>query len=217
MKVLYSALILVGLTMTVYFGYQWVSGTQAAEDISQDELQAFASNIPEEKDEEEVSMDEDVVDADPEGMSQPVMSDELDLFTVGAEMSRLIIPEIEKTYKTYWGTDDATLKQGVGMYVSKWTTTPDENRHTVLSGHRDTVFSELDAVERGDLLYLEYEGNRYQYEVDDIWITDAEDRTVIVDKDEATLTLTTCYPFDFFGSAPDRYIIQSKLVDVTTL
>ncbi|MGA9290749.1 MAG: class D sortase, partial [Anaerobacillus sp.] len=35
---------------------------------------------------------------------------------------------------------------------------------------------------------------------------------VIIKKDSPTLTLTTCYPFDFLGSAPDRYIIEANLV-----
>ncbi|HDR8182695.1 TPA: hypothetical protein QC116_002048 [Bacillus thuringiensis] len=35
------------------------------------------------------------------------------------------------------------------------------------------------------------------------WITDAEDRTVIVEKDKPTLT--TCYPFNYIGDAPDRF------------
>ncbi|TKH84963.1 sortase domain-bontaining protein, partial [Bacillus cereus] len=46
------------------------------------------------------------------------------------------------------------------------------------------------------------------------WITDSEDRTVIVEKSEPTLTLTTCYPFDYIGDAPDRYIIESSLLSI---
>ncbi len=59
---------------------------------------------------------------------------------------------------------------------------------------------------------VEYEGESFTYEIKEIWITDENDRTVIVKKDKPTLTLTTCYPFDFIGSAPDRYIIQAELV-----
>lgn len=35
---------------------------------------------------------------------------------------------------------------------------------------------------------------------------------VIVEKDEPIATLSTCYPFTYIGSAPDRYIIQAHLV-----
>ncbi|WP_369874313.1 class D sortase [Alkalicoccobacillus gibsonii] len=210
LRVVYSALIIIGLTMTGYFGFQWINGTQAAESVSQEELKQI-------EDAKTVTVENEVTETEEEPTTDPIMSDEIELFDVGSEMSRLIIPKIEKSYKTYWGADDATLKQGVGMYVSQWTTTPDEKRHTVLSGHRDTVFSELGSLNEGDVLYLEYEEQRYEYEISEIWITDADDRTVIVDKDAATLTLTTCYPFEFLGSAPDRYIIQSKLIGQTAL
>lgn len=52
----------------------------------------------------------------------------------------------------------------------------------------------------------------YTYEIQKMWITHADDRTVIVKKEEPTLTLTTCYPFDYIGDAPDRYIIEAKLI-----
>lgn len=42
------------------------------------------------------------------------------------------------------------------------------------------------------------------------WITDAEDRTVIVEKDEPTFTLTTRYPFNYIGDAPDQYYYYLK-------
>lgn len=136
------------------------------------------------------------------------------LSTLPEEVGRLVIPAIETGYSIYWGADEETLDQGVGMYVSEWTTTPDQQRHTVLSGHRDTVFAGLGEMEIGDSVFLEYGGQRYEYAVEKTWITDAEDRTVIIDKDEATLTLTTCYPFDYIGYAPERYIIRASLIGV---
>lgn len=50
-----------------------------------------------------------------------------------------------------------------------------------------------------------------------MWVTDAEDRTVIVDTNEATLTLATCYTFDYIGYAPELYIIQSQLIGVQAI
>ena len=97
------------------------------------------------------------------------------------------------------------------MFVSDLTTTPSGNGHTVLSGHRDTVFTELGQLKENDQLIVEYENKTYTYEINKHWITDSEDRTVIVEKSEPTLTLTTCYPFDYIGDAPDRYIEASLL------
>ncbi|SER98626.1 class D sortase [Salisediminibacterium halotolerans] len=131
----------------------------------------------------------------------------------GDEIAVLKIPELEKQYKTYWGTDDETLDQGVGMHESEWTSTPDEKAHTLLSGHRDTVFRELGELQKGDQMIVIYNSVSYIYTINDIWITSAEDKSVVVGKNDATLTLSTCYPFYLLGDAPDRYIIQAELTE----
>lgn len=130
----------------------------------------------------------------------------------GSEVAKLIIPKLDLSYDVYWGTDENTLKEGVGMYVSQWTTVPNSvGGHTVLSGHRDTVFTKLGDLKKGDTLKVRFDDKIYQYQIDKIWITDPDDRTVIVKKKDPTLTLTTCYPFHYIGHAPKRYIVQAKL------
>ncbi len=212
MNKVYTIILIAGLSMTGYFGFQWWQSVQAAEMVSLEEIEGWkktASNSAEPLNE---PAPKSLLSEDQE--SQPVMSSDMNSYQQGEEVGRLVIPAIETGYSIYWGADEATLDQGVGMYVSEWTTTPDQQRHTVLSGHRDTVFTGLGEMGIGDSVFLEYGGQRYEYAVEKTWITDAEDRTVIVDKDEATLTLTTCYPFDYIGYAPERYIIRASLIGV---
>ncbi|MFD1862812.1 class D sortase [Planococcus chinensis] len=135
---------------------------------------------------------------------------------LGEETASLIIPKLEKKYSVFWGADEETLKQGVGMFISSLTTVPGGNGHTVLSGHRDTVFTGLGELEESDVLMIEYDSGVYVYEITGTWITHEDDRSVIVAKDESTLTLTTCYPFDYIGYAADRYIVQAKLVSASS-
>ncbi|WP_273831662.1 class D sortase [Guptibacillus sedimenti] len=206
MNKLYALVMCAGIVMAGYYGYEWWQGTQGVEQVSAEETKQWKSEKGSEATMEESGKVQEVL-----------MSDQIKQFKVGQEVGRLVIPTIEKGFKTYWGTDEDTLSQGVGMYVSQFTTTPDQKRHTVLSGHRDTVFTDLQNVEKGDAVFLEYDGKRYEYAVVDMKIVDESDRTVIVDKEEATLTLTTCYPFDFIGSAPERYVIQSELVYVSDM
>ncbi|WP_175559314.1 class D sortase [Sediminibacillus albus] len=130
----------------------------------------------------------------------------------GESVGELEIPRIGNHYEIFWGTGAEVLKKGVGLHDSQWTVAPDRSGHVVLSGHRDTVFRKLDQVKSGDHLYVTFEGTTYDYQVKKIWITDKDDRSVIVSKEDPTLTLTTCYPFNFVGSAPKRYIIQAGLV-----
>lgn len=196
------SLIAIGLGIGLYNFSIWYIGTTAAQDFTAEETQKAESlqQLVELNTEENPSFD-----------PSSIVTTELD-YSLGDETAALFIPRIEKKYDVYWGTDDDTLDKGVGMYVSDLTTVPGGNGHTVLSGHRDTVFTKLGQLELTDTLFVEYDETTFIYEITDIWITDEDDLTVIVEKDESILTLTTCYPFDFVGYAPDRYIIQAEMV-----
>jgi sortase A len=194
-------LLLAGLAIALYGFSEWHSGKTAAQDLTKEEVVDFS------KIEKEAAQELPSIPAAPE----PILTSDVER-ELGEEAGTLVIPKIGQKYSVYWGADDSTLKKGVGMYVSDATTVPGGNGHTVLSGHRDTVFTQLGELKKNDTLIVEYENEKYVYEIADMWITDKDDRTVIVPKDEPTLTLTTCYPFDFFGKAPDRYIVQAKLV-----
>jgi sortase A len=129
----------------------------------------------------------------------------------GEEIAKLLIPSIHKSYPVFLGTEPGILKKGAGLYNSKWTTLPSIKGHTVISGHRDTVFRDLRFVKEGSTLEVLFQGQLFKYQVKKIWVTDKDDHTVIVKKEEPTLTLTTCYPFFYVGNAPKRYIIQASL------
>ncbi|WP_143415028.1 processed acidic surface protein [Geobacillus sp. E263] len=53
----------------------------------------------------------------------------------------------------------------------------------------------------------------FTYKVRKVRIVDADDRTVIVPKPKAILTVSTCYPFGYIGAAPKRYILVANLVE----
>ena len=46
-------------------------------------------------------------------------------------------------------------------------------------------------------------------------VVDPEDVSVLDPTAERTLTLVTCYPFYFVGSAPQRFIVRAVRVGVT--
>jgi sortase A len=130
---------------------------------------------------------------------------------VGEKIGTLEIPTIDASLPIIHGTDEDELEKGVGHY--KGSVLPGEPDHSVLSGHRDTVFRNLKDVQLQDTLVVTTSAGRFVYEVDDIYIVDQYDQSVITPTSNATLSLTTCYPFTFVGSAPERYIIHSVLVD----
>jgi len=218
MRVISWGLIVLGITFISYHSIQYFQSTQSVSEYEAAETEDSKNNSAYEKGveaEEKNGVDEEEKNDDATEKTQEekekIMSDEMKRYNIGEDVATLKIPKLDKQFTTYWGTDEDTLQEGVGMYVSEWTVTPDEIGNVVLSGHRDTVFTGLDQLEDGDKLELVYQGETYEYSIQKSWITNPEDRSVIVDKDESVLTLTTCYPFDFVGNAPERYIIEAVL------
>lgn len=130
----------------------------------------------------------------------------------GDSIGKLYIPKLNAELPIVEGIDEDDLAQGVGHYTG--TAFPLQQDQIVLSGHRDTVFRGMGNLELGDQFIVEMDYGKFTYEIVETFITDPDDRTVIVPHDEEVLTVTTCYPFNFIGSAPQRYIINALPVDV---
>lgn len=206
-------LIVIGISIFSYYFLEWYGARQSAESLTTNEVKYYETSTPSK--ENETTNTEQPKAETSSNPEEPVQIPASKVnHQLGDKVAYLIIPKIQKKYSVYWGTDDKVLKKGVGMFVSDLTTAPSGNGHTVLSGHRDTVFTELGQLKENDQLIVEYENKTYTYRINKHWITDSEDRTVIVDKNEPTLTLTTCYPFDYIGDAPNRYIIESSLLSI---
>ncbi|WP_025950817.1 class D sortase [Geobacillus thermocatenulatus] len=130
---------------------------------------------------------------------------------IGEQIGELIIPKLNMSLAIYHGTDEDELEKGVGHYAGS--VLPGEADNCVLSGHRDTVFRRLGEVGQGDLLIVRTSAGTFTYKVRKVRIVDADDRTVIVPKPKATLTLSTCYPFRYVGPAPQRYVLVANLIN----
>lgn len=131
----------------------------------------------------------------------------------GEEIGELYIPKLKTKLPIFHGTNEDELEKGVGHFAGS--VLPGENDNSVLSGHRDTVFRKLGQVGEGDLLIVRTLAGEFTYKVNKVRIVDEDDRTVIVPKPRATLTVSTCYPFDYIGSAPERYILVAYLTSKT--
>ncbi|WP_066226919.1 class D sortase [Metabacillus fastidiosus] len=132
---------------------------------------------------------------------------------IGEEIGELYIPKLKATLPIYHGTDEDELEKGVGHFAES--VLPGEKDNSVLSGHRDTVFRKLGEVGEGDSLIVRTSAGEFKYKVNKVRIVDEDDRTVIVPKPRATLTVSTCYPFEYIGSAPERYILVAYLASKT--
>jgi sortase A len=123
----------------------------------------------------------------------------------------LRIPKIHVEVPVLEGTDDLSLNRGVGHVAS--TAYPGENGNSAIAGHRDGFFRGLKDVGLGDTIEVVTQGRTQIYVIDRITIVDPNDVSVLQPRPHASLTLITCYPFYFVGSAPKRYIVQASVAD----
>jgi sortase A len=105
------------------------------------------------------------------------------------------------------GTDPRTLRRAVGHIPG--TPLPGQSGNVALAGHRDTFFRALRNVHDGDEITLQVRSGLYRYRVDSITVVDPDDTRVLNDSDGEVLTLVTCYPFSYLGTAPKRFIVRA--------
>jgi sortase A len=91
---------------------------------------------------------------------------------------------------------------------------PGEIGNAVIAGHRDTHFSFLRDVEIGESLVIEtVSGTKHLYKVVGIDVVDSRRGSLLLDTDEAFLSLVTCYPFEALDpGGPMRYVVTAKML-----
>jgi len=124
-------------------------------------------------------------------------------------LALLRISKVQLEVPVLEGTDDFTLNRGVGRIVG--TARPGEEGNIGIAGHRDGFFRVLKDVEPGDTIDLVTPSRAERYTVDRIVLVRPEDVSVLRPRPVRSLTLVTCYPFYFIGSAPQRYIVQASI------
>lgn len=185
MKVFSRILICIGVLVTIYAGfmlYTSYTGTRATTEAAQ------AMIVEHQK---------------------MIKDDSFDVMgytaTYGEVFGILSIPKLDREIGIIEGSDDDALREGVGHVES--TVLPGQGEQIVFSGHRDGVFSDFGEVGIGDTFIVEMPYGSYSYEVQDTIIVDKDDTSIIRQMGEEVLVVSTCYPFGYFGSAPDRYVL----------
>lgn len=131
-----------------------------------------------------------------------------------APLAVLAIPKIGLEVPVFEGTDDLTLNHGAGRIAG--TARPGEPGNIGIAGHRDSFFRGLKELTAGDEIRLRTLGGTDTYVVDQIQIVQPSDVSVLRTRPQPSLTLVTCYPFYYFGSAPQRYIVSASLSEKFT-
>ena len=124
-----------------------------------------------------------------------------------APLAILRIPKIGLRVAVFNDTDDLTLNRGVGRI--RGTAQIDGPGNLGLAGHRDGFFRGLKDIGPGDIIELQRHGREDRYVVNQIQIVSPEDTYVLDATPNRVLTLVTCFPFYYVGSAPRRYIVTA--------
>ena len=113
------------------------------------------------------------------------------------------------------GTDERTLDRAVGHILG--TAPLGATGNIGIAGHRDGFFRGLKDVHVGETIDVYTQRGRSRYAVDEIQTVSPDDVSVLAPRAKPSLTLVTCYPFYFVGSAPLRYIVHAMAADTKQL
>ena len=130
---------------------------------------------------------------------------------VGTPLAELSIPRLGLSAVVFQGSDDHTLRQGLGHIET--TPLPGERGNVAIAGHRDSFFRPLQNVQVGDDIWVDTVEDRAHYRVSWSRVVKPDEISVIGPTSVAALTLVTCHPFRFIGRAPDRFIVRAIRVE----
>ncbi|MDB4907329.1 MAG: hypothetical protein JWO05_2113 [Gemmatimonadetes bacterium] len=125
----------------------------------------------------------------------------------GSPVARLAIPRIGLDEIVLEGVNDDELNAAPGHFPGS--AFPGENGNAIVSAHRDRQFDRLDELAVGDTIHTESGAMNTRWIVIARRVVDKDARALFRTKD-ATLTLTTCWPIRYLGSAPERLIVVAK-------
>jgi sortase A len=130
-------------------------------------------------------------------------------------LGRITVPRLDLSAMVNEGVDDNTLSLAIGHIPG--TALPGPAGNVAVAAHRDTFFRPLKDIKPNDEIDFLTSQGEYRYRVQSLRIVNPEDVEVLKPSSEPELTLITCYPFDFFGHAPKRFVVQALLFSPRSL
>jgi sortase A len=128
----------------------------------------------------------------------------------GGLLGRIEIPRLGVSVMVIEGSNAADLSQAAGHIAG--TALPGEPGNVGISAHRDTFFRPLRNIRQNDIITVTTLAGKYQYRVVSTQVVSPYNLTVLASNSQQILTLVTCYPFYFVGSAPNRFIVRAERV-----
>jgi LPXTG-site transpeptidase (sortase) family protein len=105
------------------------------------------------------------------------------------------------------GVDDGELERAAGHVPG--TALPGAIGNSVMAAHRDTLFAGLRHARLGDRVTVRTGDRELFYRVSSIDVVTPRSLHVMDPTPHAAITLITCFPFDYVGPAPMRYVVSA--------
>ena len=128
----------------------------------------------------------------------------------GDVIGELEIPRLRVSVMIFEGDDSEILKQGAG-HIPGTALTPGRG-NIGIAAHRDTYFRPLRGIRANDVIALKTPTGTSRYSVTEATIVRPSDVGVLARAPGRDLTLVTCYPFFYVGSAPERFIVHARKI-----
>ncbi len=129
---------------------------------------------------------------------------------VGEPIGTLEITRLGLTGVVVEGDEDAVLDRAIGHLPD--TPLPWREGNSALAAHRDAIFRPLKGVRLGDILRLKTPHGDFDYQVRETLIVKPDDVWVLDPTPVTTLTLISCWPFNYIGHAPERFIVRAERI-----
>jgi len=129
---------------------------------------------------------------------------------VAVPIGRLEIPRIGLSAIVMEGDDENTLNVAVGHLPD--TPLPWQKGNAAFAGHRDTFFRPIRRIQTGDEIRLVTPRGTFRYRAIRQVVVEPNELWVLDPSPAAALTLITCYPFDFVGPAPRRFVVHAERI-----
>ena len=120
-------------------------------------------------------------------------------------VAKLKIPEISLNQIVLEGEEIEAMTFGPAIIESSL-----ESKNVIIAGHRDSFFRNLGELKEGEIIKLEKVGKNLSYKISNVIITDPLDTKWLEPTFNDRITLITCYPFNFIGDAPKRYVVVAN-------
>lgn len=128
----------------------------------------------------------------------------------GDTIGEILMPRLGLKAMIAQGESSQVLLRAVGHLAD--TALPGELGNVVLAGHRDTFFRPLRQARAGDVITVRTRTTDVDYIVESTSVVAPTDIQVLDQRGGRRLTLITCFPFTFAGTAPDRFIVSAREV-----